>query len=182
MKNKSRFSLFLKDKKQRKAVLEYIGIIFLVIVLIISFRYAAVKGGFFTIDYETTEGLITKSEVLYKRGVKRGAHHYHILYRYSAEGTQLESGQINFGPTGYREKHKAQAMADKYPVGTKVKVYYERGNESFSVLEPQVNSNNDFIIIIVALLFPLLIIGCYMFKRKNSPKISAIKATKKRRK
>ena len=161
-------------------MLEYIGVILFVIVSAVFYQYADLKGRFFTVDFETTDGLITKSETVYKHGVKRGEYHYDILYQYSIEGNQQESGQVTFGPTGLG-KHKAQEMVDKYPIGSRVKVYYESENPTFSVLEPGENENISYLILLFLMFLPLLMFGYHVILKRNSPKKSAIRAREKRK-
>jgi hypothetical protein len=182
MKNRSKFSLFIKKKKDKKAVLEIFGITLFCIITIVSSRYVDLKGGFFSIDYRTTEGVVTKSGVEYRSGYRKGFYHYDILYQYSVDGIQLESEEIDFAATGFGTKQKAQDVADRYPVGAKVKVYYEIGNADFSVLEPKTNENSSFILLFSVLCLPFLLIVYFVFKKLKSPKESAIKASLKRRK
>lgn len=182
MKNRSKFILFLKNKKLKKTVLELFGVTLFIAIAIVSFRYADIKGGFFSIDYGTTEGVVTKSGIIYRSGYRRGGYHYDILYKYSVDGIQLESKEVDFSGTGKGTKQKAQDFADRYPVGSKVKVYYEIGNAGFSVLEPKSNDNSSFMFLIAFLCLPLIWASHLVFKKQNSPKESAIKAALKRRK
>ncbi len=182
MKSSDRISLFFKKRKKNKLAIEMLGIGLFVTLAIVLARYEDIKGGFFEIDYRTAEGVVTKSEIVYKSGYRRSGYHYVVLYQYSVDGILLETEGIDFSGTGKGTKQKAQDVADRYPVGSKVKVYYQIGNAGFSVLEPQVNSNVVFILVFVFICLPFLMIGFFLYKKKSSPKESAIKASLKKRK
>lgn len=80
--------------------------------------------------WPTVEGTVTKSQVRRRRGNRS----LRMRYEYDVNGQTYESGQIAFfgrvlaGTVTERRK--------RYPLGTKVTVYYNPDNPAVAVLEP----------------------------------------------
>ena len=103
-------------------------------ILAMSFAYEDFKGIVFEqwIEYERTEGEIIESNARFNT-LRTGGRFADIDYFFLAEGDLYRSNQINFLGDGHKIEHYLQ----KYPVGKRVTVYYEKGNPDFSVLEPE---------------------------------------------
>ena len=173
----------MKSKAKNKIIKEILGTFTLVIAVIIIFRYDDIKGGFFpeSLNLKQTSGIITTSETNYHVGVKGVAgHRFIIKYKYEANGKNLTSDKINFGKKSFRSKEKAEEVIKKYPIGKEVVVYYEIDNPSFAILEPKVNYNSEFLIVLAVLgsfiLFLLVII--FQRFRKKRPQTKLIKSKK----
>jgi hypothetical protein len=103
-------------------------------------HWPALKGVLFGnwIEYETTEGEIVQSGSRispYQKNIRN--FDAFIEYLYKVDGIPYFSHQINFDLLSLRNIEHYQS---KYPVNKLVTVYYEKGNPSFSVLEPEIRS------------------------------------------
>lgn len=102
-------------------------------------RWHDIKGTCFTdtARLEKTTGVITSSRTAWRTGGKgRRAFHYDIHYHFKVNNIPYRSNEVTFSQTGSRDRSFAEGYVQQYPVGKTVDVYYERGNPSFSVLEP----------------------------------------------
>lgn len=88
-------------------------------------------------SWRSTEGEITESAVVVDR--HDGSSNAEIRYRYVVNGNTFSSGQFSFG---VRENAPAteQRLVAAFPVGHKVKVYYDPQNPSIAVIERRSSS------------------------------------------
>ena len=153
-----------------------IGWILLFIPMLIVFRFDDVKGGLLLdkADYKQATGLIIRSQ--YKRD---GKHTFNVVYKYVVKGNIYHSDKVNFGSTRYNEKVKAQDIVDKYPKGSKVTVYYLASDPYWAVLEPDVNDNASFLLmVIIVILLTGMVILFTFFKVKEDERQGRIESTK----
>ena len=132
--------LITTKTQKEKNLLKIAGIIAIIFVGIIAIRFDDIQGGFVIASnqYETAEGHIM---------VSQGKLRYKIEYQFEVNGQQYTSNKVHFGPTKYGSLKKSQDLAAAYPVGQQVVVYHKKNNPGFSVLNPGINSNDDFILI-----------------------------------
>tara|TARA_B110000238_G_C16064060_1_gene411894 strand:- start:731 stop:1240 length:510 start_codon:yes stop_codon:yes gene_type:complete len=157
-----------------KATFEIVGTLILVIGAIFLTRYEDIKGGFFldSINFETTQGKIITSNVNYHIGVNSApGYRFRVEYEFEAEREKYTSDSVSFGSKILKDKHRAEEIIKKYPVGKEVTVYYEKNNPDFSTLEPTKNSNDDLILtfaIFVFLIFSVIAILYFRLKTNSN--------------
>jgi hypothetical protein len=92
------------------------------------------------------------------RGGSSTAYYPEVTYVYRVDGKDYTNNRIQFGtPIGYGWAGKAQKLADSYPVGKNVEVFYNPNDPYEAVLERKSSSSTAFVGIA---LFILLILGC----------------------
>jgi hypothetical protein len=92
------------------------------------------------------------------RGGSSTAYYPQVAYTYRVDGKDYTGNQIQFGtPIGYGWAGRAQKIADSYPVGKNVEVFYNPADPYEAVLERKSSSSGAFLGIA---LFILLILGC----------------------
>ena len=154
-----------------EAIPPFIGIILVLSLLgIVGYtRWADIKGTYLlnTNTLLETPGIITSSTI-YSNENKYGVYyHYAISYEYSVNGEIFSSQQVTFGPDGFNSRDLALAYTNQYPVGKKIKVYYEVGNPNFAVLEPNIKDENFPVAIgFVAILLGLVLSATTMNKKQ----------------
>ena len=85
-----------------------------------------------------------------------------VEYEYPVEGATLRGNRIQFGGVSKQtELNKAQAMADQYPVGSQVKVFFNPANPSQCTLDQTVSFTGIVVWFVIGLL--LLICGTMIF-------------------
>jgi hypothetical protein len=144
-----------------------IGLIFTVIGLIL---YKKAKR---TSNWQATYGTILLSEIKkstgssFKTGTNQSNYNYsniytpEICYSYNVLSQEYNSNKIGvFGSLGTSSSVRAFNITKKYPVNSRVTVYYNPDNPKDSVLEQGVKSENIvFLVIGVALLvIPLIVV------------------------
>lgn len=125
-----------------------------------------------SMTWPTAEGVITESEVTKSEDAEGGdSYKPEIAYQYTVENQRHESYTIKYGENSYGSRGRAQTVADTYPVGRQVIVYYDPEQPGRSVLEPGVSSGS-YIVLGVGLFFILLtlIIGpiAWLFGDRSS--------------
>ena len=108
------------------------------------------------IEYETTEGEIILVDLFFEYTGGPGHHDaVNIEYVFNVEGQTYYSDLINFAG----DKREVEHYSEKYPVGRKVVVFYEKNNPEFAVLEPE---NKAFRVVRGPLMILMFFIG-YLF-------------------
>ena len=107
-------------------------------------------------SWQQVEGVVTRSEVTHSTD-SDGDDSYspRVTYGYLAGNLRQESYTIKFGENSYDSRRSAEAIADRYPVGQKVTVYYDPARPGKSVLEPGV-TGGSYIVLGVGVLFLLI--------------------------
>jgi hypothetical protein len=138
-----------------------IGLIFIFFTLVgVYFRFDDMKWIFTDISkYQTTSGVITKSEIGYAYRSWR----FYIEYKFTIKNIEYTSSRIHFGFQGSTDKRYSTGYLEKYPVGSSVLVYYNTEYPSDSVLEPNVKEFQQFYIFGATM---LLSIGLLYLSRK----------------
>ncbi len=86
-------------------------------------------------SWPTVEGVVLTSKLEMHEGNKGATYSARITYDYQVKGRHYDGRRLAFGAlassTGY-----AQGILDRYPVGGKVRVYYDPRDPGEAVLEP----------------------------------------------
>lgn len=90
--------------------------------------------------WPTTSGTVTTS-VLEKSPDARSRYRVALQYRYRAGGKNFQSSRIFWGGNDGREKPMA-SVAETYPAGRTVRVYYDPCNPAEAVLDPVQNTGS----------------------------------------
>ncbi|NQY38401.1 MAG: DUF3592 domain-containing protein [Alteromonadaceae bacterium] len=168
-----------------KIAFEIVGTLILVVIAILLARYDDIKGGFFleSINFKTTQGRIISSDINYHIGANSApGYRFKVKYEFKVEQKKYISNSVNFGSKVLKDKHRAEEVIRKYPVGKEVIVYYEKDNPGFSTLEPNKNDNNQFILTFTFFSLLILVVIAILYYRLRSPQKEnkKIKIRKKR--
>lgn len=131
------------DWERRKTValglLIVSAFLFLTLLVIGFVRRDDLKGTYFVdpAALSRTTGIITSSKVSCRNPKGGKVYVYLIRYKFQANGREFESDRVTFAPAVSNESSFAEAYVNKYPIGREITVFYEEGNPSFSVLEPE---------------------------------------------
>ncbi len=113
-------------------------------------------------SWPTTEGTIYSSEVT-------GSSRYvpKIKYNYYVDTTEYSSERIRLKDMAqYKKQQDAQAVANKFPVDAKVKVYYNPTKADEAILEPGVKGEHIFMLLIGLIIFIAPLVGLIYSIRK----------------
>jgi hypothetical protein len=88
--------------------------------------------------WPSVEGKITRSEVTTSRDSKgKTKYHTHVEYSYAVEGQALTNNVVWFGDDYSSSNRSTHAeVANRYPLGQTVKVFYDPSQPSLTALEP----------------------------------------------
>lgn len=86
----------------------------------------------------TTDGMIIKSEMEFRGGVKASGWYFDIQYVYEVNGKSYTSNRVDYYYVGSSDIDFAKGYLKKYPLGLHVQVYYDPLHPEKSVLEPEV--------------------------------------------
>jgi len=151
------FDFLLNLDKQTLFI--YLPIFLGVILFLLDFRllYKSIQSE----NWSQTEGRITKSE-LNKSGGGDSSISYEpqVEYQYEVDGKLYKSKRLYFGSSigSYFKKRKSQKYVNKFPVNSKVTVYYNELNIKQSVLETGIHSE----ILLLFVTGILICIGGYL--------------------
>ena len=108
-----------------------------------------IKGAHGTGNWPSTTGKITSSSVrkeTRRESNKTSTVYYpSVQYRYQIDGRPYTSSRIAFGNASGGRKSFAQDVAEKYPSGQKVTVYYDPDDPQYAILETGFTWNSIFI-------------------------------------
>lgn len=121
-------------------VKESIPFFIFISVFILGFMYTSyifkdeIRGMLFdgTIEYGTTEGLITTSSTKIRGARHSSSEIVDIRYTYEVESIPYSSTLVTLAA----DYHEIDYYLNKYPLNRKVTVYYDVNDPSFAVLEP----------------------------------------------
>lgn len=107
-------------------------------------------------SWPTADGVVIRSEVTRSTDAE-GSDSYspEITYAYTVNNEQLANKTIKFGENSYSNRRKAEEIANSYPVGRNVTVYYDPEKPDKSVLEPGVSAGS-YIVIGIGVFFILI--------------------------
>ncbi|MBA6256017.1 MULTISPECIES: DUF3592 domain-containing protein [unclassified Colwellia] len=151
--------------KEHKEILLFL----LLPIIILVVRFDDIRGSFFlnTIEFIETDGQINKSDISHG---SKPRFKFDIIYQYKVNGKSYESNRIGFGFKGSDKKQNVDLIINRYPIGKRVAVYFDKSNPSFSVLEPERNSKFGFIFLSVLYLMGVgLVIYALVKSRYNKP-------------
>jgi len=121
-----------------------IGVICILVGIGICFwGYNIIKNAKASLSWPTTEGKIIKSDVKSEwittgTGSSRRrqiSYFADISYEYSVEGQKYISKKVSHGQYGSSNSDRAQQIADRYPEGKIIQVYYNPDQPNKAVLE-----------------------------------------------
>lgn len=117
---------------------------------------------FKTKSWPTTEGTIYSSEVIHSsRYVPK------IVYTYDVDTNAYSSERIRLKDMAqYKKREDAQEVANKYPIDSKVKVYYNPAKFDEAILEPGIKGEHIFMLLIGLIIFIAPLIGLIYSIRK----------------
>jgi len=99
-----------------------------------------------SVKWPTVQGVVQSSSMEYHSGDKGGGtYHAHILYNYNLNGTAFSGDRLAYGDYGSSNPSHSQEIVNRYPVGTKVAVYYARTNPEECLLEPGIKAQTWFL-------------------------------------
>lgn len=114
-------------------------------------------------NWPTVEGTIITSEV-----VRHSKYVPQVIYNYSVDTIVFSSEKISLTPTAqYKYKDDAAKITDKYPVNTKVKVYYDPNRFDFALLEPGIKGVHIFMFLLGLVIFVAPLIGLRYSLKKS---------------
>lgn len=97
-------------------------------------------------------------------GHRSTSYYPNVLYEYAVNGQRYQNNRITFGmDVGYGNRARVeQDVAQKYPVGGAIQVYYDPQDATQSVLELKLPASKWVWLIIFALVFTLICTGVFM--------------------
>ncbi len=116
-----------------------------------------------TKNWPTAEGTIITSEVA------RSSSRYvpHIVYVYTLDTVEYTSDKVGLtNYAQYKRESDAKVEADKYPVNTKVTVYYNPINVNEAILKPGIKGEHAFMFFLGLVVFLAPLIGLIYSVRK----------------
>lgn len=140
----------ITDNTQKGCILTFLGLFTLAAFLYFSYT-SYVFCGFNPKDNPTTEGIIIRSSIE-KSKIERRGYSIDVTYEYHAEGQKYLSNRICCDTSS---NEFSKYIIEKYPVGSKVTVYYRDKEPSLSVIEPRLGRSGS----VLAFAFGFLFLG-----------------------
>ena len=117
-------------------------------------------------DWPKTTGVVTSS---YVSSGGRGGDRINISYDYSVADKHYQNDRANFGLISLDgNTSNAQQVANRYPIGTLVDVYYKESDPANSVLENKLDFK-DNLLFVLGLLSVVGITAYYRFFKYRQP-------------
>ncbi len=134
--------------------------------IILAIRFDDIRGSFFlnTIEFAQTNGQVNTSDLGHG---SKPRFRFDIKYQYQINGETYESSRVGFGFKGSDKKESVELILNRYPVGQKVTVYFDKSNPSFSVLELERSSRFDFILLLILYLMVAGLVIYAFVKRRH---------------
>ena len=107
-------------------------------------------------DWPTADGLITRAEIsshLSRRndsGSRKTLYEALVGYTYTVKGVEYQGNRVAFADTSNSDRRKAEAVLERYTVGSAVRVYHNPADPQNAMLEPGVNQQG-----LLSLVIPL---------------------------
>jgi hypothetical protein len=103
--------------------------------------------GLQSLNWPSCQGTIIQSEIGQSRGPHgRTSFNPHVKYAYSVGGREYVSGRIGFHGLGGTTEAASKSTCLSYPLGAKVKVFYDERKPSRATLEVGYSVANTFMI------------------------------------
>jgi len=96
-------------------------------------------------NWPVVEGTITNNEYVEH---KRQTGSVKITYSYNFKGKEYSNDRLSFSETSH-VLSVVQRIRDKYPIGSKVKVFYNPGNPEESALEPGASGSSYAFVVLI---------------------------------
>ena len=107
------------------------------------------------IEFPTTEGRITASDVEFDAGAKDPFYKPDMVYQYQVSGQVRNGNHVRFEDNWNGDLAEAREIVDAFPVGRTVAVYYDPDDPRQSALRVGLNGND--------LLWPMLLLPFNLF-------------------
>lgn len=125
-----------------------------------------------TKSWPTAEGTIVTSEIT----GSTSRYVLHIVYTYTVDSTEYSSEKIGLtNYAQYKKKVDAESAIDKYPLNSKVTVYYNPDKVDEAILKPGIRGEHAFMFFLGLIIFLAPLIGLIYSIKKS--KESARNAT-----
>jgi hypothetical protein len=153
------------------ALLVACPIVLLLLLGVAFVRWHDIKGTYFinSAALARTNGRITVADIFCRNNKAGLNYHYSIRYEFWVDGKRYESEQVTFSYTGTTDRTFAEGYTNKYPVGKNVTVFYEEGNPSFSVLEPEKKDDGLLNFFLVGLILDVILLIWAAFNFFRTP-------------
>lgn len=124
-----------------------------------------------TKSWPTTEGTIIVSEV-----TRSSRYVPHIVYAYTVDDMDYSSEKIGLtNYAQYKRESDAKVEADKFPVNTKVTVYFNPTNAGEAILKPGIKGEHAFMFFLGLVIFLAPLIGLiYSIRKAKASKSSPV--------
>ena len=155
----------IADNTQKGCMLASLCLISLV-ACIYFFYTSYMFCGFNPKDNPTVEGMIIKSSIE-KSNIERRGYSIDVTYEYHVEGQRYLSNRICCDTSA---NDFSKDIIAKYPVGSKVKVYYRDKKPNLSVIEPRLGRNGAVFVFAFGFLFLGILFLIIFQTRSNSIK------------
>jgi hypothetical protein len=100
-----------------------------------------------SLNWPTTSGTVETSEVTSSFTKGKTKYSPSVSYSYDVNGMRQTSNSIwASGGDSSTVKSVHQAVVDKYPVGSTVKVFYDPEDPAYAILEPGITSTNYIVL------------------------------------
>ena len=117
--------------------------------------------------WPTTQGTVVTSEV-----VRSSRYVPRIVYTYTVDTAEYTSDKVGLtNMAQYKKKDDATAEANKYPVDTKVTVYYNPNKADEAILQPGIKGEHIFMFLIGLIIFLAPLIGLVYSIRKERAEV-----------
>jgi hypothetical protein len=114
--------------------------------------------------WQTVEGKVLVSEVVYDPGGPRAgsafAYKPNVQFQYLVDGRIYRSKKFSFGQSTFAKRSSAEKIANRYPGGSTVDVWYKPQEPGIAVLEPGGGWTTSFVLLGVGVVFAMIGISC----------------------
>ena len=138
------------------------------VVVLVIFGFSALRGRA-TSEWSSVEGTVSESRVGRSSSASGRIQYYaRVAYEYEVNAVRYVGNTIAIGAvTGFLVRESsAQKIVEKYPVGKRVRVYYDPEDPSKAVLEPGASSDvtvmlpiGGFILVVGVVILVVILLG-----------------------
>jgi hypothetical protein len=150
---KRSFRNHLAKVSRRAWTTPFLTLLFLgAIVLLLSTVIFELPKSIASLAWPTTEGVVLSSDIHLMTGWSEDSEGWapSVSYRYSVNGREYVSGNIEIQDVGNgNTDYLAYQVIQRYPVGERVKIYYNPGDPTIAVLEPGIPDNEPLWVLLI---------------------------------
>lgn len=129
-----------------------IGVAMLIATPIVAFvAYRTYRKGADSVDWPTSDCTITHSSIF--KGMRKARNYYlpKIEYRYTVNGQEYHGDRISFVAEFDESQANAEAIAERYPLDSTRKVFYDPADPSSCTLETGTAASGTLLMVFVTL-------------------------------